>query len=146
MTSVARWLVAVGLCVGSVGAWAAPRPAPQIRSAGDGVYSAVQARRGESLFDKHCGSCHEPARFTGSQFVDAWQGPLDGIFRSVKTTMPEDNPGGLPPQDYADIIAYWLHLNGYPAGTDRLEGTLDAMRVVNLEPPVAPGAESARRQ
>jgi mono/diheme cytochrome c family protein len=92
-------------------------------SVNDGVYTAAQAQRGAGLFDDHCGSCHEPDRFAGRLFVTTWTGPLDALFATVRKSMPEDNPGGLAPQVYADVIAYWLRLNGYPAGAERLEGT-----------------------
>ena len=105
------------------------------RSVYDGVYTAAQARRGEDMFRDHCGSCHEPDRFTGRSFVVNWAGPLDALFSSIRTSMPEDNPGGLSPQIYADVIAYWLRLNGYPAGAEGLEGTNEAMRNVQLEAP-----------
>jgi hypothetical protein len=35
--------------------------------------------------------------------------------------MPEDNPGSLADQDYADIIAYMLSVSRIPAGDDELQ-------------------------
>jgi hypothetical protein len=34
--------------------------------------------------------------------------------------MPADNPGKLSRNQYADIVAYLLQLNGMPAGTQAL--------------------------
>jgi hypothetical protein len=34
--------------------------------------------------------------------------------------MPYDSPGALSDQQYTDIVAYMLELNGVPAGTTEL--------------------------
>jgi hypothetical protein len=51
----------------------------------------------------------------------------------ISGTMPADNPGGLKPQDYADIIAYFLKVNSYPAGTTELGSTKEAMGDIRIE-------------
>jgi len=115
------------MLVGAIGASAgAAQPA---RSVNDGVYTAAQAERGAKVFEKTCTACHDTARFTGAEFTSAWTGlPLKNLFSAVQT-MPEDNPGSLPPQEYADIIAFVLQLNEYPPGDSELEGTAEAMAV-----------------
>jgi len=47
--------------------------------------------------------------------------------------MPEDNPGSLQPQQYADILAMFLRLNEYPVGSDELKGTPEAMKAINFD-------------
>ena len=49
------------------------------------------------------------------------------------TTMPEDNPGSLQPQEYADILAYFLSINGYPAGQAELKGDDAAIGAVKVD-------------
>ncbi len=45
----------------------------------------------------------------GNDFAGNWGGkPVADLFEKIKTTMPEDNPGSLKPQQYADIMAYFL--------------------------------------
>lgn len=101
-----------------------------------GVYSDAQATRGEKTFGDQCGMCHELNRFAGDDFTAAWSGrPLQVLFEVVSTSMPETNPGGLPAQEYADVIAYLLRLNKYPAGASELKGTTEAMSAVLMEPP-----------
>lgn len=103
------------------------------RSVNDGVYTAAQAERGAKIFDKTCTACHDTARFTGGEFTSAWTGmPLQGLFDMVKT-MPEDNPGSLAPEEYADVIAFFLQLNEYPAGDAELKGTPEAMRAIQMD-------------
>ena len=56
------------------------------------------------------------------------------MYTSIAYSMPEDNPGGLPGQTYADVIAYILELNGYEAGDTELTTDRDAMRAMRLWP------------
>jgi hypothetical protein len=60
---------------------------------------------------------------------------LYDYFKVVKTTMPEDNPAGLPDDDYLRVIAYILKLNGYAPGADSLTAdTLHLKRIRIGEP------------
>ena len=47
--------------------------------------------------------------------------------------MPMDAPGNMKPQEYADILAYFLSINGYPAGQAELEGTEAAIKAIKLD-------------
>jgi mono/diheme cytochrome c family protein len=103
------------------------------RTVNDGVYSSSQAGRGQALFQSVCTNCHAPDRFTGEEFVSAWSGkPLAELFKALQT-MPEDNPGSLEAQQYGDVIAYFLQLNKYPAGSDELKGDADALAGIQFE-------------
>lgn len=55
----------------------------------------------------------------------------------IRTTMPNDNPGQLPKQDYVDIVAYILNLNGYPQGpTDLVADDMILQKVkIDTVPP-----------
>ena len=97
------------------------------KSVQDGVYTAAQADRGETLFGGSCASCHSPKEFTGKEFLDKWQGkPLFDLFDTVKATMPMDNPGSLTTEQYVDTVAYLLEINAFPAGNDDLKGDDEA--------------------
>jgi hypothetical protein len=54
------------------------------------------------------------------------------LFKLLKTTMPEDNIGGLTDEDYTRVIAYILKLNGFPAGTDSLSADSVAMKGIRI--------------
>lgn len=135
MTLQARHAV----CLFAIGAFAltlAPRilHGQEARSVNQGVYSEAQAARGQKAFSATCTACHDTARFTGPDFVNNWAGqPLHALFDTVSATMPEDNPGSLKPEEYTDIIAYFLKLNGYPAGADELKGEAAAMKAIKME-------------
>jgi mono/diheme cytochrome c family protein len=104
------------------------------KSVNEGIYTAAQADRGAATFKTSCTACHEAARFTGNEFLAGWTGkPLHELFQHMSTTMPEDNPGSLKPQQYADIVAYFLRLNGYPAGKDELPSAAEGLKHIAFD-------------
>ena len=104
------------------------------KTTNSGVYTAEQAERGKKLFEAKCTACHDTARFTGDTFLDAWDGkPLKDVWDIASGTMPEDNPGSLPQQEYGDILAYFLHLNAFPPGDTELAGNAAAMATIKIE-------------
>src|SRR5918999_511131 len=104
------------------------------RTTNSGVYTAAQAERGKKIFEAKCTACHDTARFTGDTFLDPWAGkPLKDVWDIASGTMPEDNPGSLPQQEYGDIIAFFLHLNAFPTGDTELKGEGAAMAAIKIE-------------
>ena len=58
---------------------------------------------------------------SGDVFKGNWNGrPLSDLFDKVTKTMPRDDPGKISRTDSADIIAYMLKFNGFPAGKAEL--------------------------
>ena len=103
------------------------------KTANDGVYTAPQADRGEALFKEACASCHAPADFTTDDFLKNHTGkPLHALYEVVADTMPMDNPGTLKPQQYADLVAYILALNKFPAGQEELKSAADALKAIEF--------------
>jgi hypothetical protein len=49
--------------------------------------------------------------------------------------MPEDNPGSLTPSQAADVFAYILESNGFPAGPRELPADAEALEAILLEEP-----------
>ena len=99
-----------------------------MRSVKAGVYTAEQADRGIELFKTKCASCHAPNRFTDDLFYMSFAGkPMWDMFDVISDTMPEDDPGGMKPEEYADVIAYLLKLNGFPVGDTGLPTSKDAL-------------------
>jgi mono/diheme cytochrome c family protein len=104
------------------------------KTTNSGVYTAAQAERGKTLFSEKCSGCHEPSRFSGDSFLEAWNDkPLKEIWDVASGTMPEDNPGSLKQQEYADIISYFLSLNEYPAGDAELQPGAAPMAAIKVE-------------
>ncbi len=124
------------------GAEAAGQDSESIVRIWDGVFTNGQAARGQAEYDRVCARCHNlelngsergPA-ITGDAFRSNWQnGTLGGLFAKIRDTMPQGNPGTLDEAAKADILAYVLRRNGYPAGTVELApdpASLEAVWIV----------------
>src|SRR5687768_8642955 len=82
-----------------------------------GVFTVAQAARGEAVYTTSCALCHTMAQHSGTGFAAAWNGRrVADLYDIIRNTMPLDNPGGLSDQEYVDVVAYMLQLNGVPAG------------------------------
>lgn len=104
-------------------------------SAGDGVYTDAQADRGRDAFRSGCTECHNSREFHDAQFRFKWsRRDLGALYELVATTMPEDEPGSLAPQTYADVIAYVLRLNELAAGSTELTPDPELLAGISLAP------------
>ena len=127
------WVLGVGSCVLFTLALGAQAPTTSVKA---GVYTAAQADRGQALFRSKCASCHAPNRFTDDFFYTSFAGkPLWEMFDVISDSMPEDNPGSMKKEEYADVIAYLLKLNKFPAGSTELPIDKDALGAILMEKP-----------
>ena len=103
--------------------------AQQPASVWDGVYTTEQADRGKAVYGKECASCHGAALdgsgaappLAGADFKSNWNGQTAGdLFDKMQATMPADQPGRLSREQTADILAFLLASNGFPAGSKEL--------------------------
>lgn len=117
-----------------------------IKPASAGVYREDQAVRGDTVFQRTCLSCHTPSFHADEQFRMNWIGrTVFDLFKLLKTTMPEDNIGGLSDDDYTRVIAYILKLNGFPAGADSLSTDSLAQKRIKIGSDSTAAAPSRRR-
>ncbi len=99
----------------------------------EGVYTEEQARRGEKITNNACGACHMDDWFTGS-LLESWAGAtVEMLYELISTTMPEDGPGSLKRQQYADVLAYIFELNGLPTGQEELSAREEALAKILIE-------------
>lgn len=148
MTLNTAFAAIVGLATAALGASTAQAPAPTSpsRSARDGVYSEEQGKRGERIYGQECSRCHGPALdggeavpLMGSAFAANWKSSaLDELFDKIRTSMPQDDPGRLTDQQSADVLAYILSVNQYPAGKAELTSEKEALKRIRLEPSKSP--------
>ena len=99
----------------------------------EGIYTDVQAARGKEVFIRACVECHSnqlgemagdgtAPSLLGETFSYRWTDySIAGLFDTIRQTMPEAAPNSLGPAEYADVTAYLLKLNGYPAGASELD-------------------------
>jgi quinoprotein glucose dehydrogenase len=108
----------------------------------DGVYTELQAARGAAGFAQSCAVCHggslggvgEAPALAGAQFVSDFNGLTVGdLFERIRTTMPLNNPGALSRDQYADILAFMLKANGYPAGERELYRRSEFLNTIRFE-------------
>lgn len=109
----------------------------------DGVYTEVQATRGQEAYKSACASCHGasmqgsgPATppLAGSEFTGNWAGQtLSDLFDRIQTTMPADHPGTLSRAQNADVLAYMLKFNKLPAGKTDLPTDAAALKQIQFE-------------
>ena len=131
-----RGFAATAACAALLLLTVATTAAQSKQSVKAGVYTAAQADRGVGLFKSKCASCHAPNRFTDDLFYTSFAGkPLWEMFDVISDSMPEDNPGSLKKEEYADVIAYLLKLNNFPAGQTDLPTDKEALSVIMMEKP-----------
>ena len=117
-----------------------------MRSVWDGIYTEEQAGRGERTYTQACAACHlddlmgdgfAPS-LVGAAFSFRWTDLSVGdIFATIRATMPQGAPASLSPQAYADLAAFLLSVNDYPAGDEELEPdgpTLEQIRIESQRP------------
>ena len=128
----------------AAGAVAAGRPLAQdaTRSVWDGVYTEEQAQRGQAAYAQACGLCHgvgltglgEAKPLTGPEFLSNWNGlTLADLFDRTRTTMPLNKPRSLTREQYADIMAYLLKFDGFPAGQSELPERSEMLAGVTID-------------
>jgi mono/diheme cytochrome c family protein len=115
--------------------------ASQPRTTWDGVFSDSQAARGDTLYKNACARCHgatlagtdSAAELTGRSFLGNWDGlTLDQLYDKIYTSMPPENPKSIPRGQIADILAYVLSQNKFPAGKDPLGDSADQLKEITL--------------
>ena len=107
-----------------------------------GLYTDEQAALGEKAFGGKCVECHEKKDVTSVDFRKKWNGrTARELYQLIRTTMPDDNPGSMTPEEYLNIVTYLLKLNGVPAGTTLLTADSTALDAAKLEflPALPPG-------
>ncbi|MGZ5926293.1 MAG: c-type cytochrome [Rhizomicrobium sp.] len=116
----------------------------------DGVYTEAQAERGSTQFAQNCSACHgaglngngEAPALVGAEFISDWAGlTLGELFDRIRNTMPQDNPGKLSRDQYADILSFVLKANGYPAGQKEMDRRSEYLKAIAFVPPPAEGAK-----
>jgi mono/diheme cytochrome c family protein len=112
------------------------------QSVWDGIYTEEQAKRGGALYSQNCARCHGPDLTGGetapalasAEFKETWSGlSVDDLFERIKISMPQDNPGNLSRQQTADILAFVLSRDGFPAGAIELPREAEVLKQMRFE-------------
>ena len=112
------------------------------RSVWDGVYSKVQAGRGQAAYNSKCARCHGQNLMGGEDspalvdrdFLEKWNGKSVGaLMELIRKTMPSDGPGRVSRQECTDITAYLLSANSFPQGNGDLPSDPDVLNAILLQ-------------
>jgi len=112
------------------------------RSVWTGVYSTEQTKRAEGIYAQACAACHGPMLdggemappLVGSTFNANWNGmTLGDLMERTRTAMPQNNPGSLSRQQYADILALMLATGKFPAGQAELPRDTELLKLITFE-------------
>ena len=143
-----KLLVAASLALVGAAGISAPGAAAQEptakRSIKDGVYTEVQANRGEREYGRTCEHCHgaglegdtgrEIPPLVSDPFMRNWNGKnLKELFDHLSRSMPADNRGSVSARTYTDLIAYLLRTNDVLAGTSALPDSPAGLEAISIE-------------
>src|SRR5579872_1628770 len=112
------------------------------RSVWDGVFSAEQAKRGQARYGELCGSCHgdtlgggeSAPPLMGGEFMANWNTLTVGdLFDRTRNTMPQNKPGTLTREANAELMAYLLSANQFPAGKEALPQSSEVLKEIRIE-------------
>lgn len=120
--SLAAWVGALAFASSGVEGFSSQQP-----TTNSGVYTKAQADGAKEQFDKICGDCHaftvaakkkpKDLPLGDEPFFESWTGrPLSEMITLIALTMPNDGSATLTDAEAADLVAYILQQNGYPAG------------------------------
>jgi len=130
----AGFVAAAMVADASAGMWigqVAPLGAQGKTSVWDGAYSEAQAARGKDEYEYNCGNCHihdlsgdsikDVPPLATNDFLGKWYGKsVKELLDYITQNMPQDSRGSLGAKTYADVTAYILKFNQFPAGTQEL--------------------------
>jgi mono/diheme cytochrome c family protein len=112
--------------------------------AADGLYTADQAHRGETMYKAQCTSCHGDALdgvgpyppLSGDDFLTKYEGqPALNVYNMIQKLMPATAPGSLTRPQAADLLAYILSFNKFPAGKTEFPLDEDSLKKLILPKP-----------
>jgi quinoprotein glucose dehydrogenase len=133
-------LLTVGLLQQMLFAQAAPHEVT-VRS---GVYTAEQAQQGKTIYQNQCGMCHGDALegsgqnspLAGTTFLNNWnEQTAADLFMKTIVMMPSGEPGTLTPKDTAQVLAYILSANKFPAGKTELPSDPQSLETIHIVKP-----------
>ncbi len=119
----------------------APYAAQEPRTVWDGIYTEAQATRGEQVYQDECTFCHLDdlmgdafaTPLIEDAFTFRWEGSTVGdLMTVIQVTMPADRPATLSNEAVADVIAFLLKMNEYPAGEEDLAADQAALEDIAI--------------
>lgn len=112
-------------------------------------FTADQAKQGHDVYTQHCASCHgdklqglAAPSLAGKDFLATAEhnGWTMGMLQTIVTqNMPFNDPASLSDEQYANVIAYLLASNCFPAGSKKFpEDQTPALAKIKIAAPDHP--------
>lgn len=104
-------------------------------------FTEEQVDRGEDVYDDNCSGCHgstlggggETPGLVGNGFRNRWfDDTPHEFFDYISRTMPQQAPGSLTPEEYADVMVFILDKNGYPGGETELPADAEVLATLTF--------------
>ena len=74
----------------------------------------------------------------GADFTNGYKdGNASALYGKISMDMPSSAPGSLMPEQYADVLAYLLSINKYPAGQAEIPKDGAGLKAVKMAAPKA---------
>ena len=108
-----------------------------------GVFTKDQSEAGRGGYAEKCASCHGdalgggdvPPALIGGVFISSWGGqPVFELFDRIRRGMPPGQEGSLSRAQTAQIVAFILSSNDYPAGGSPLPTQDEILKTIVLDP------------
>lgn len=120
------------------------------------IYTKAQAQAGQHVYKKQCESCHgknlqgiSGPPIAGDALLKkakllGWS--VENMRHVIVNQMPADNPGSLLPKQYAEVEAYVMARNCYPAGKTKFpQKSTKVLKTTKLVPQSGVSGENAKR-
>ena len=110
----------------------------------NGVYTAEQAQQGKAIYQSHCAMCHANSLdgqgpnspLKGAAFLNKWSDQtVSDLFTKTIVMMPAMAPGTMTPKETADVLAYILSANKFPAGKSELPSDPQSLETIHIVKP-----------
>lgn len=103
------------------------------------IYTALQAKRGETAYRDKCAGCHDGngwgPSLRGDSFWSSWDRKTTrSLYSTIISSMPPDDQGSLSEKSVLDIVAYLLRVNSLPAGAREIESSSQLNGVMLAQP------------
>jgi mono/diheme cytochrome c family protein len=112
-----------------------------VRAQTSGYYTVDQATAGADIYQAKCAKCHgaqmegyigPSLRGHAFQVITSRESNAFKLLLVISRNEPQDNPGGLSDEQDANVMAYILQVNGFPAGKEKLSAESSHLRELNL--------------
>ena len=115
--------------------------AQESRTVWNGVFTEAQSKRGQAVYFDMCGNCHGAELegmdmsppLAGATFGSNWNDLTMGdLAERIRISMPADRPGTMTRAQVADVMAFMLKANGFPAGESELPQDLLKLKQIRI--------------